>query len=58
MGRYKDIVEGYGMQLLEDLDIDDLELIESIVGTIEDDDDVGKKQRFRKWEIEEVLDEI
>jgi hypothetical protein len=57
MGRYKDIVEGYGMPYPEDLDMDDLALIESIVGTIKDDD-VGERQRFKKWEIEEMLDEI
>jgi hypothetical protein len=58
MGRYQDIIEGYGMPYLEDLDMEDLALIESVVGTIEEHGENGEKRKSMKWQIEEMLDEI
>jgi len=54
--RYDDIIDENAVAYSEDLDMEDLALIESIVRTIGDEDeDQGKSM---KWELEEMIDDV
>ena len=59
MRRYDDIMDENATPYSEDLDMEDLALIESIVRTIGDDEaeDV-EPQKSMKWEIEEMIDDV
>ena len=56
MRRYHDMIDENAAAYSEDLDMEDLALIESIVRTIGDDDE--KQGRSMKWEIDEMIDDI
>jgi hypothetical protein len=58
MGRYDDVIDAFVPPFSEDLDMEDLALIESLVGTIEEDDEKEEKRKPIKWEIEEMTDEF
>lgn len=56
MSRYDDIIDEFAMLDSADLDMEDLALIESIIGTLEDDHENGKPRKSIGWEIEEMID--
>ena len=60
MRRYDDIIEENAMPYSEDLDMEDLALIESIVRTIGDEDETEDEEQRKSlnWEIEEMLDDV
>jgi len=56
MSRYDDIIDDYDMLDSADLDMEDLALIESIIGTLEEDHENGKPRNSIGWEMEEMID--
>jgi hypothetical protein len=58
MSRYNDITDEFAMLDSADLDMEDLELIESIVDTLEENHENEKHRKSIGWEIEEMIDEL
>ena len=62
MRHYDDIIDENATPYSEDLDMEDLALIESIVRTIGDEDEAEDKneeqRKSMKWEIEEMIDDV
>ncbi|MGD8530374.1 MAG: hypothetical protein PVG97_05285 [Syntrophobacterales bacterium] len=56
MSRYDDIIDDFDMLDSADLDMEDLALIESIIGTLEEDHENGKPRKSIGWEMEEMID--
>jgi hypothetical protein len=50
-------VDDFDMPYSEDLDMEDLELMERILGTFDDDETEGHG-KSKPWNIEEIFDEI
>jgi hypothetical protein len=58
MKRYDDIVDESTAPYSEDLDMEDLAMIESIINTLEHEDENEDQGKIMKWEIEDMADEI
>jgi RNA recognition motif-containing protein len=58
MKRFNDIIHSSAAGYQEDLDTDDLAMIESVVGILEEDVERNRQRKFIKWELDELIDEF
>jgi hypothetical protein len=58
MKRFDGIIHSCATGYQEDLDTDDLAMIESVVGILEEDVERNRQRKFIEWEIDELIDEF
>ena len=58
MKGYEDIIDGSVEAYEEDLDTEDLALIDSVVGILEEDDEKNGPRKATGWEFDTLVDEF
>jgi hypothetical protein len=58
MRSYEDIIDGCAGAYVEDLDTEDLALIDSVVGILEEDDEKNGQRKATEWEFDTLIDEF
>ena len=58
MRGYEDIIDGCAEAYAEDLDTEDLALIDSVVGILQEDDEKNGQRKGTEWEFDTLIDEF